>query len=94
MDELESLYLNFARRGDTIERLDRHIARLQGIEAELVGMLLRAERSEAWATKLYTALSDLVRCHAGGGFVQPDDDVLEAARCALGVSSPTLPASK
>jgi hypothetical protein len=46
---------------------------------------MRAEitRLQAREAKLREALAELVRCHDGGGFVQPDDDVLNAARAAL-----------
>lgn len=46
---------------------------------------MRAEitRLQAREVKLREALAELVRCHDGGGFVQPDDDVLNAARAAL-----------
>ena len=83
MDNLESLYIAFAKRGDEIENLRKHLERAQGAEADLANMLLRVERAEALSARLHSALTDLVQCHAEGGFVQPDDEVLNAARCAL-----------
>ena len=34
--------------------------------------------------ELETALREFLRCHAGGGYVKPHDDVLQAARDAAG----------
>lgn len=40
-------------------------------------------RLVAASPDLLEALRDLAACHAEGGYVQPDDDVLTAARAAI-----------
>ena len=43
----------------------------------------RAEAAEARYARLAEALDTFVQCHALGGFVQPDEDVLVNAKAAL-----------
>jgi hypothetical protein len=38
---------------------------------------------EAAAPEMYQALKELVKCHACGGLVEPDEEVLNEARAAL-----------
>lgn len=45
--------------------------------------LIERERLLAVIGALGEALEDLLLCHAGGGFVQPDDAVLDKARMAI-----------
>ena len=40
-------------------------------------------RLMAASPELYTALSELLLCHSEGGYVQPDAEVLQAARSAI-----------
>lgn len=42
--------------------------------------------AEACCVRLAEAIRDLLECHAEGGFVQPDDDVLSNANAALSAS--------
>lgn len=53
------------------------IVRFRGLEHEGNCRLIAA------APNLLAALSDLVDCHAEGGYVLPDNVVLHFARCAI-----------
>lgn len=45
--------------------------------------VLERDRLQADNARLRKALESLVKCHANGGFVEPDEDVLTQARAAL-----------
>lgn len=60
-----------------------HLAAMKERERLRSEILRRLAETQADASALLDALRDLVQCHAEGGFVEPDDDVLAAARAAI-----------